>query len=106
MKLVNKIAVKKSKWKIVEKEFVQGHDVSKIDAWKFILLSDLFPKVFLSFHQLYLILDCVRELLLWKILQTILVKQMTALKKSLKLCMMMTRRTLKKTDSNTDFYQL
>ena len=56
MKLVNKIAGKKSKWKIVEKEFVQGHDVSKIDAWKFILLSDLFPKVFLSFHQLIMMI--------------------------------------------------
>ena len=61
MKLVNKIAGKKSAWKIVEKEFVQvrqmqilifqstdnfqGKDVSKNDAWKLILLSDLFPKV-------------------------------------------------------------
>ena len=30
---------------MVEKEFVQGKDVSKYDAWKLILLSDLFPKV-------------------------------------------------------------
>ena len=45
MKLVNKIAGKKSKWKIVEKEFVQGKDVSQNDAWKLILLSDFFPKV-------------------------------------------------------------
>ena len=45
MKLVNKVAGKKSRWKIVEKEFVQGKDVSKFDAWKLILLSDLFPKV-------------------------------------------------------------
>jgi len=41
---VNKVAGKKSRWKIVEKEFVQGKDVSKFDAWKLILLSDLFPK--------------------------------------------------------------
>ena len=47
MKLVNKVAGKKSKWKIVEKEFVQGKDVSQNDAWKLILLSDLFPKVFI-----------------------------------------------------------
>eukprot|EP00090_Calanus_glacialis_P021065 TRINITY_DN32503_c0_g1_i1.p1 TRINITY_DN32503_c0_g1~~TRINITY_DN32503_c0_g1_i1.p1 ORF type:complete len:196 (-),score=78.85 TRINITY_DN32503_c0_g1_i1:51-581(-) len=44
VKLVSKIAGKKSAWKIVEKEFVQGKDVSKNDAWKLILLSDLFPK--------------------------------------------------------------
>ena len=42
---MNKVAGKKSRWKIVEKEFVQGKDVSKFDAWKLILLSDLFPKV-------------------------------------------------------------
>ena len=42
---MNKIAGKKSKWKIVEKEFVQGKDVSQNDAWKLILLSDFFPKV-------------------------------------------------------------
>ena len=46
MKLVNKVAGRKSKWKIVEKEFVQGKDVSQNDAWKLILLSDFFPKVF------------------------------------------------------------
>ena len=45
MKLVNKVAGRTSKWKVVEKEFVQGKDVSKQDAWKLILLSDLFPKV-------------------------------------------------------------
>ena len=45
MKLVSKVAGKKSRWKVVEKEFVQGKDVSKYDAWKLILLSDLFPKV-------------------------------------------------------------
>ena len=45
VKLVNKVAGKKSKWKIVEKEFVQGKDVSQNDAWKLILLSDFFPKV-------------------------------------------------------------
>ena len=45
VKLVNKVAGRTSKWKVVEKEFVQGKDVSKQDAWKLILLSDLFPKV-------------------------------------------------------------
>ena len=44
---MNKVAGRKSKWKIVEKEFVQGKDVSQNDAWKLILLSDFFPKVFL-----------------------------------------------------------
>ena len=43
---MNKVAGRKSKWKIVEKEFVQGKDVSQNDAWKLILLSDFFPKVF------------------------------------------------------------
>merc|ERR1711872_351944 len=31
-------------WKIVEKQFTQGKDVSSSDAWKMILFSDLFPK--------------------------------------------------------------
>ena len=47
---MNKIAGKKSKWKIVEKEFVQGKDVSQNDAWKLILLSDFFPKVSLCVY--------------------------------------------------------
>merc|ERR1712037_1056948 len=34
----------KSTWKIVEKQFIQGKDVSKNDAWKLIFLSDIFPK--------------------------------------------------------------
>ena len=45
MRLVNNVAGKRSRWKIIEKEFIQGKDVSKFDAWKLILLSDLFPKV-------------------------------------------------------------
>ena len=54
MKLVNKVAGKKSKWKIVEKEFVQGKDVSQNDAWKLILLSDFFPKVSILY-------ECARQ---------------------------------------------
>ena len=54
MKLVNKVAGRTSKWKVVEKEFVQGKDVSKQDAWKLILLSDLFPKVSPQLKQLEL----------------------------------------------------
>ena len=53
VKLVNKVAGRKSKWKIVEKEFVQGKDVSQNDAWKLILLSDFFPKVFLFLFLIY-----------------------------------------------------
>ena len=30
---------------------MQGKDVSKYDAWKLILLSDLFPKVKTSFNE-------------------------------------------------------
>jgi len=44
VKLVGQVAGKKSTWKIVEKEFIQGKDVSKNDAWKLIFLSDIFPK--------------------------------------------------------------
>jgi len=44
VKLVGQVAGKKSTWKIVEKEFIQGRDVSKNDAWKLIFLSDIFPK--------------------------------------------------------------
>ena len=53
MKLVSKVAGRKSKWKIVEKEFVQGKDVSQNDAWKLILLSDFFPKVFSVFSNIF-----------------------------------------------------
>jgi len=52
VKLVSKVAGKKSRWKIVEKEFVQGKDVSKYDAWKLILLSDLFPKGTTTFEDI------------------------------------------------------
>merc|ERR1712156_65022 len=44
VKLVGQVAGKKSSWKIVEKQFIQGKDVSKNDAWKLIFLSDIFPK--------------------------------------------------------------
>merc|ERR1712212_1187717 len=44
VKLVGQVAGKKSTWKIVEKQFIQGRDVSKNDAWKLIFLSDIFPK--------------------------------------------------------------
>jgi len=44
VKLVGQVAGKKSQWKIVEKQFIQGKDVSKNDAWKLIFLSDIFPK--------------------------------------------------------------
>jgi len=52
VKLVNKVAGRTSKWKVVEKEFVQGKDVSKQDAWKLILLSDLFPKGTTAFEDI------------------------------------------------------
>jgi len=52
VKLVSKVAGKTSRWKVVEKEFVQGKDVSKYDAWKLILLSDLFPKGTTAFEDI------------------------------------------------------